>query len=209
MIGHFLFPLSSKSFKINYVLCLRYIIHVLSILCWHVFCFTKKTCFIYIKNASLIQKHRSITLNWGCLCSKGMSFWRIKGVPFMRCISTHKWIWSRLCGRRVKRRHRAKWALQKKPLLSVYLQGYWCCIDALKPYKALSTNMFDKNLFSRQTLSNVSQTNMCLNVKRCKTSQKQSVIWLSVHWPDSIFYLMGESLIGKVLCLCTGILLLK
>ena len=25
----------------------------------------------------------------------------------MRCISTHKWIWSRLCGRRVMRRHNA------------------------------------------------------------------------------------------------------
>jgi len=36
-----------------------------------------------------------------------MHFWRIKGVPFMRCISTHKWIWSRLCGRRVMRRHNA------------------------------------------------------------------------------------------------------
>ena len=90
-----------------YVLCWRYIIHVLSILCWHVFCFPKKTCFIYIKNTSLIQKHRSRTLTWGCLCGKGMPFWRIKGVPFMRCISTHKWIWSRLCGRRVMRRHTA------------------------------------------------------------------------------------------------------
>ena len=29
--------------------------------------------------------------------------------PFMRCISTHKWIWSRLCGRRVMRRHTASW----------------------------------------------------------------------------------------------------
>jgi len=105
MIGHFLFPLSSKMLYINYVLCWRYIIHVLSILCWQVFCFPKKTCFIYIKNTSLIQKHSSITLTWGCLCGKGMSFWRIKGVPFMRCISTHKRIWSRLCGKRVMRRH--------------------------------------------------------------------------------------------------------
>ena len=105
MIGHFLFPLSSKMLYINYVLCWRYIIHVLSILCWHVFCFPKKTCFIYIKNTSLIQKHSSITLTWGCLCGKSVPFWRIKGVPFMRCISTHKWIWSRLCGRRVMRRH--------------------------------------------------------------------------------------------------------
>ena len=85
----------------------RYIIHALSILCWHVFCLPKKTCFIHIKNTSLIQKHRSITLTWGCLCGKGMPFWRIKGVPFMCCISTHKWIWSRLCGRRVMRRHNA------------------------------------------------------------------------------------------------------
>jgi len=109
IIGHFLFPLSSKMLYINYVLRWRYIIHVhvLSILWWHVFCFPKKTCFIYIKNASLIQKHRSITLTWGCLCGTGMPFWRIKVVPFMRCISTHKWIWSRLCGRRVMRRHNA------------------------------------------------------------------------------------------------------
>ena len=92
---------------INYVLCWRCIIHVLSILCWHVFCFPKKTCFIYIKNTSLIQKHSSITLTWGCLCGKGMPFWRIQGVPFMRCIATHKWIWSRLCGKRVMRRHKA------------------------------------------------------------------------------------------------------
>jgi len=110
MIGHFLFPLSSKILYINYVLCWRYIIHVLSILCWHVFCFPKKTCFIYVKNMSLIQKHSSITLNWCCLCGKGMPFWRIKGVLFMRCISTHKWIWSRLCGRRVMRRHSASLA---------------------------------------------------------------------------------------------------
>jgi len=82
------------------------IIHVLSILCWHMFCFPKTTCFIYIKNTSLTKKkHRSITLTWGCLCGKGMPFWRIKGVPFMRCISTHKWIWRSLCGRRVMRRH--------------------------------------------------------------------------------------------------------
>jgi len=93
---------------INYVLCWCYIIHVLSILCWHVFSFPKKTCFIYIyiKNTSKIQKHKSITLTWGCLCGKGMPFWRIKGVSFMRCISTHKWIWSHLCGRRVMRRHK-------------------------------------------------------------------------------------------------------
>jgi len=116
MIGHFLFPLSSKMLYINYVLCWRYIIHVLSILCWHVFCFPKKTCFIYIKNTSLIQKHRSITLTWGCLCGKGMPFWRIKGVSFMRCISTHKRIWSRLCGRRVMRRHNA--VLAGDPVLS-------------------------------------------------------------------------------------------
>jgi len=111
-IGHFLFPLSSKMLYINYVLCWRYIIHVLSILCWHVFCFPKKACFIYIKLFSLIQKHSSITLTLGCLCGKGMPFWRIKGVPFMRCISTHKWIWSRLCGRRVMRRHKAGPALK-------------------------------------------------------------------------------------------------
>ena len=57
----------------------------------------------------LTQRHRSITLlvSWGCLCGKDMHFGRIKGVPFMRCISTHKWIWSRLCGRRVMRRHTA------------------------------------------------------------------------------------------------------
>ena len=91
MIDHFVFAPSSKMLCINYVLCWRYIIHVLSILCWHVFCFPKKTCFIYIKNTSLIQKHSSITLTWDCLCGKGMPFWRIKGVPFMRCISTHKW----------------------------------------------------------------------------------------------------------------------
>jgi len=119
MIGHFLFPLSSKMLYINYVLFWRYIIHVLSILGWHVFCFPKKTCFIYIKNTSLIQKHSSITLTWGCLCGKGMPFWRIKGVPFMRCISTHKWIWSRLCGRRVMRRHNA--------LRGTFNLSFWMC----------------------------------------------------------------------------------
>ena len=112
---------------INYVLCWRYIVHVLSILYWHVFCFPKKTCFIYIKNTSLIQKHSSITLTWDCLCGKGMPFWRIKGVPFMRCISTHKWIWSRLCGRRVMRRHSAVnggefYAVCNK---AAKLRGFW------------------------------------------------------------------------------------
>jgi len=79
MIGHFLFPLSSKMLYINYIICWRYNIHVLGILCWHVFFFPKKTYFIYIKNTSLIQKHRSITLTWCCLCGKGMPFWRING----------------------------------------------------------------------------------------------------------------------------------
>jgi len=37
-------------------------------------------------------KHRSMTLTWGCLCGIGVHFLCIKGVPFMSCISTHKWI---------------------------------------------------------------------------------------------------------------------
>ena len=62
------------------MLCWRYIIHVSSILCWHVFCFPKKTCFIYIKITSLIQKHRSITLTWGTrLCGEGSQLLTHKG----------------------------------------------------------------------------------------------------------------------------------
>jgi len=128
---------------INYVLCWRYIIHVLIILCWHVFCFPKKTCFIYIKLFSLIQKHSSITLTWGCLCGKGMPFWRIKGVPFMRCISTHKWIWSRLCGRRVMRRHIA--LLSSNPYINRCSTVYWMCFHMFV-IKPIVTKTFHKDV---------------------------------------------------------------
>ena len=71
---------------------------------------------------SLIQKHRSITLTWSCLCGEGLYFWRIKGVPFMRCISTHKWIWSRL----------------------PYASGAVCGVTKLKWYKRTNTTVLQK-----------------------------------------------------------------
>jgi len=63
----------------------------------------------------------------------------------MRCISTHKWIWSRVCGRRVMRRHNAQhlytfWPYHVRAVLTPSVDlGMFLCImfSCKKPRKLL------------------------------------------------------------------------
>ena len=62
----------------------------------------------------------------------------------MRCISTHKWIWSRLCDRRVMRRHKAirglciiylAMLLCFRPIATTQ-RAFWLRTSVVRPYEA-------------------------------------------------------------------------